>query len=438
MEHLLGPLRPVVELTAVIPAAILCLLPMKGRLRVSRRFLALWGFPLLLVWAVLGGLICWRMHWDSNLWLFPWLAVFGPALCRMVNLPGWKSVSVMLSSCAVFSFMGNLAILADANLDRGNPGPWYTLPGAVIYAGLCWLLLLCLWHPATHAARWLLQEVEIPGTWYVFWILPVIFTALNIFLQPDDYDTLYTGRLMVIDLVVSLLLLGLLLFMYLLFYLMARGMGRGMRLARENEILQIQAAQYRNMQKSMEDVRRARHDLRHHFFALQGYAEQGDLKAVADYVADYCHTMPRDLPQSYCRNSAVNAVLSHYAEQAAQQDTDMTISVQMAEAAVIPEPELCALLGNLLENALDACAAQAEPCTVQVHISQEGSSTLAIAVDNPCPQPPRREGDRLVSTKHKGLGFGTQSVRITAEHYHGDARFEWRDGVFRASVLLNP
>ena len=46
--------------------------------------------------------------------------------------------------------------------------------------------------------------------------------------------------------------------------------------------------------------------------------------------------------------------------------------------------------------------------------------------------------EKLVSTKTAGSGIGTESIRMIAEQYRGDARFEWRDGVFYASVMLNP
>ena len=264
------------------------------------------------------------------------------------------------------------------------------------------------------------------------------FVGINLFLQPQEYDTLYTRRMMLIDLIMTLVLLGLMLLFYLMFYLMARGLSRGMRLAHENEILQMQAAQYRGLQKNIEEIRQARHDLRHHFVALQGCMESGDFQAAANYISAHMKTMSPDTPQAYCRNPAVNGVLCHYRELALQQGTELSLAVQMEEHPMIPEPELCTLLGNLLENALEACAGLKENRSIQVRIRQEGRAMLAITVDNPCPQPPRWESGKLCSSKHKGLGFGTQSVQIIAEHYHGDARFEWRDGIFQASVLLNP
>lgn len=42
------------------------------------------------------------------------------------------------------------------------------------------------------------------------------------------------------------------------------------------------------------------------------------------------------------------------------------------------------------------------------------------------------------STKHEGEGIGTQSIRYIAQQYNGAADFRWEDGMFYASVFLNP
>ena len=68
------------------------------------------------------------------------------------------------------------------------------------------------------------------------------------------------------------------------FLLDGKGLTKNMRLTQENRFLQMQAAQYRILQKSIEDTRRARHDLRQHFKALQGCVESGDIDRVAEYV----------------------------------------------------------------------------------------------------------------------------------------------------------
>ena len=65
-------------------------------------------------------------------------------------------------------------------------------------------------------------------------------------------------------------------------------------------------------------------------------------------------------------------------------------------------------------------------------------SSFCITVDNTFSGALRHTPDgMLVSTKHKGLGLGTQSVKSIAAQYSGICRFEMRDGMFYASVMCN-
>ena len=425
------------ELSAVLPAAILCYLPMKGHLDGKGRQIVLRSIPVLLLWVGVGGAVCYRFRWDTNLWMVPSLALFALFYCRTVTLSYLKSVSVFLAVCGVFSNLGGLAILADAFLSPKSGPVILSLGGAAAYALFCWTLLGLLWYPATHAARWLLDEIETPETWYVFWILPLVFWGLNLALRPQEFSTLYTNRVMAFYPVLVLALQALLLFCYALFYWMARGLTKNMRLTQENRFLQMQAAQYRILQKSIEDTRRASHDLRQHFKALQGCVESGDMARVAEYVKAYGESLPPDTVCRFCKNYAVDAVLHHYAEQAVRHQTDMEVSARMEEKTIIPQPELCVLLGNLLENAIEACAGSKAPRIIRLHIRQQGKQALYLTLDNTSDQPPKSDGGRFLSSSHDGFGIGTESVRVTAKRYNGDTRLEWKDGMFYVSVMLS-
>lgn len=77
-------------------------------------------------------------------------------------------------------------------------------------------------------------------------------------------------------------------------------------------------------------------------------------------------------------------------------------------------------------------------CFIRINVKQTGTSMLCLAVDNLSPCPPKMDGKQFYSSKHVGFGIGTASVRLIAKRYYGDARFEWKDGAFYASVMLNP
>ncbi len=92
--------------------------------------------------------------------------------------------------------------------------------------------------------------------------------------------------------------------------------------------------------------------------------------------------MPEWLP-AYCENQAVNAILSYYAQIAEKAGTALEIQAQMEKKYRSPNRNSACFLGNLLENAVDACRENNESGAIKVHIRQTGTSLIAITVDNP-------------------------------------------------------
>ena len=100
------------------------------------------------------------------------------------------------------------------------------------------------------------------------------------------------------------------------------------------------------------------------------------------------------------------------------------------------EPEICALLGNLLENAIDACKDLTDVAPFIRVCGKCQEHMIILAIDNTCLNEPKQENGRFLSTKHKGYGTGTYSVKATAERNGGSVKFEYKNGVFYVSVLL--
>ena len=141
--------------------------------------------------------------------------------------------------------------------------------------------------------------------------------------------------------------------------------------------LLTQKKQFDTLAAHMDDTRRARHDLRQHLTVVQSYLDQDDKRG------------------------------------------------------------LTVLLGNLLENAVEACKRDAaDRPFIKLRVKQRGQSMLLVLIDNTCLTPVVFENGTPLSAKREGMGIGTASVREIAGRYNGSVLFEQRDGVFYASVRL--
>lgn len=429
-------MRPILELAVVIPAAVLCLLPMGGHLRKGGKRLIILGIPGLALWAVLGGLLCYARRWDANMLLPVSLILFAAALLAAVDLPFWKTISVFLGVCGVFSCLTNLATAADAALSPDNAGPWFMPAGGVIFNLLCWGFVALAAYPSTHAVRRFLFELEMPGTWYVFWILPTSFTVLNIFILPRDYHTLYAGRMRLLYPLIVGILLGLLVLCYLMFYLMARRMGENMRLHQQNQFLQMQTAQYEALQSAISETKQARHDLRHHFTAIDALIRRQAWEELRAYVEAATERIP-DSELNLCDNPAADGVAGHYAVQYRREGIPFRCLLDLPRRLPVSEMDVCLVLSNLLENALEA-SLRLPPRDRQISVQGElhGDNLVLLEVENTYTGEIVEENGAFRSTKRRGMGVGLQSVRRIAEQSGGYCKFEYGGGVFRAYVML--
>lgn len=305
---------------------------------------------------------------------------------------------------------------------------------------LCTILLMI--KAMSHIAKGLCS-VSVPSFWRTAWLLPCSVTLILLLLTGD----IRSGTVTISALLARVLLLICMFlishFMILFIQQLKEQLETNTRNQAMERLLQIQHDQYSMLQARIAENRRARHDFRQHLRVIQDCVKRGDLEDLKSYLAEYEKQFPSHSDHIYCNSYAVNAILAFYADKAENHNIRLDVKIQMSDTPVIPETEFCVLLGNLLENALDACqTGRPESKTSQPFIRvcaiQTGTSTLSITVDNTSVFKPTWINEKLVSTKAAGSGIGTESIRMIAEQYRGDARFEWRDGVFYASVMLNP
>ena len=190
----------------------------------------------------------------------------------------------------------------------------------------------------------------------------------------------------------------------------------------QEQLLNLQQTQHKQLLQYMEDMKEVRHDLRQHISVIWAYLEQEDIDGMKKYLQAYERKLPADIRRTFTKNFALNAVCTHFAEEARKYEIDYDVSMDTPEELPISEPEVCALLGNLLENALDACREVQSAPFIKVRGMWE-DDRMVITVDNSCERAPVWEGERLHSSKRDGLGTGTWVVQRTAERSGGVAKF---------------
>lgn len=244
------------------------------------------------------------------------------------------------------------------------------------------------------------------------------------------------GRIMQGYIVVCFALFILLGLFYAMFLIIANNLNKNARLQQENQFLAMQQSRYDNLKSAIEETRQARHDLRHHFAHLSGMAQDGDLEKMKRYLSEAQNNIP-NLDMRFSENRTVDSVIGHYCTLAHRNEIPFLPKIDLPADIPIGNMDMCLVLSNLLENALEASlrAVQRKPQIV-IEIYMHSERLVLIQVQNTFDGEIKEKDGILRSSKRKGNGIGIQSVRRIAEKNSGDAVFTYDDGLFTARVML--
>ncbi len=201
-------------------------------------------------------------------------------------------------------------------------------------------------------------------------------------------------------------------------------------------IIDAGAAQAGEMAHMVETARILRHDCKHHLHVAQILLETGRIQEAREYLLAFGTKCDEGVLPVYCQNPAVNALLTGYKNRCRDEEIEFAAAVELPERAPMDSFELCTLLGNLLENALEACRKAKEgQRRIELRGAPQGGQLL-ITVTNTFDGTVLQEEDHIVSRKGAAGGLGIKSIRNIASRHQGEYIPHWEKNTFTASVML--
>lgn len=204
-----------------------------------------------------------------------------------------------------------------------------------------------------------------------------------------------------------------------------------------NVQLTLEKKSYINLRKHMDEIRKARHDLRHHLSVIETYLEEKNIDALKIYLSDYKNSLPSDIQLTFCDNYAVNAIVTHFVSMAKQEGISTSAQLQIPQNLSIPDSDLCVIFGNCLENAFEACQ-RMDHGERYIRLSSvlKGHS-LAVNICNSFNGIIRQEYGAVLSSKRiNEEGIGISSVQTVCKKYNGVFDFSYDTNKFHTSIVL--
>ncbi len=190
--------------------------------------------------------------------------------------------------------------------------------------------------------------------------------------------------------------------------------------------------EHRTTLQGMEQVRRLRHDMKHHFFFVTALLRQHDTDGALAYISKITEELPQKKFSD--KNLITESFLSKYRELCECNRIAFSADIGFDEDKIPNKTHLGVILGNVLQNAYDAVQSAPEQNRMISVVGRQVHDNLLLVVKNGY--------DGILSPGYKTTkpgnlhGFGLASIKKAAEEYGGYVEIEHTDREFTLTVVL--
>ena len=202
----------------------------------------------------------------------------------------------------------------------------------------------------------------------------------------------------------------------------------------QDSVLKKQRDEVQNIYQTM---RAWRHDYHNHIQSIKAMIAMDKKEELSEYLDN----LEKDLDSIDIAirtgNVGLDAILSSKVSIARKNNIEVNCTAKVPQDLKISDVHFCAIVGNLMDNAIEACEKIPAACPrfIRIYIGLF-KSQLYISVTNSTKEKKRRRLCELVTSKLGEHGFGLRRIDKLAEKYDGYVNRKNEPGIFATEVML--
>lgn len=199
----------------------------------------------------------------------------------------------------------------------------------------------------------------------------------------------------------------------------------------QNDLITKQTAEIQNMYRQMQEWR---HDYRNHIQNMKNRLD-GDQSELERYLDDLADDLTQADSSIKTGNVMADAVLNSKLSVTEQKCIRLNIKAHIPQGVPMTDVELCSVLGNLLDNSMEACEKLPyDKRFMRVYIDKfKGQFYLSMQNSSP---PIKRDKGIFCTTKAGTHGFGLFRIDRIAKKYGGYVNRQYEEGVFATELMI--
>ena len=183
------------------------------------------------------------------------------------------------------------------------------------------------------------------------------------------------------------------------------------------------------------EMRGYKHDFHHHLQALKGQLEAGEVDRALAYIEQLDGQLMNVDTLLKTGNVSLDAVLSAKLAQAKAENIAVTVKANVPDTLTVSDVELSIIVGNLLDNAIEACRMAVGERFIRIFMSMKGNM-LYFSMLNAAGTKRKKTGSLFATHKNGVHGFGLRRAEAIIEEHGGWVKYNSEDGAFTSEFLV--
>lgn len=200
----------------------------------------------------------------------------------------------------------------------------------------------------------------------------------------------------------------------------------------QNKVFDRQVQEVEHMYTTM---RAWRHDYHNHLQNLKAKLRKGEVKESLRYLNELEQELDDIRQLVETGNANMDAILNSKLSLALAQGIDINVKASVPKSIPFQDTDMCALLGNLADNAVEACAKVKEQPFLRLYIGLY-KGQLYISCTNATSEVVRKLDADYVTRKRGNHGHGLKRMNLIVEKYDGFIQRKNEPGVFSTEIML--
>ena len=180
-----------------------------------------------------------------------------------------------------------------------------------------------------------------------------------------------------------------------------------------------------------------RHDYHNHLQKLSAHLQEGQIEEAKKYIGELGESLDNIKTKYQTGNVSLDAILNSKLSIVEKEKIAINCKVEIAENLTVLDIDLCILLGNLIDNAVEACRKIPEEAERFLRIYMcIRKQQLYISVSNATNEVIRKLDAEYISKKRGDHGHGLKRINIVVDKYDGFIKRANEPGVFATEIML--